>query len=219
MIVANAVAQKIADEKIQGASVVRGGIVMRKEGRHRILAVVWLSAFLLLGGFIECDTWAFNEAPMLTPLVEAGKLPPVDKRLPTSPPVVHPIENKGAYGGTWRRAYTGLSDLVGARKTRPGDPRGRASDNPHRHYIPLSLGGEHANLNPRVIGGRIVNVQLVRLRIERDTQVVRPEGLGSGQQPGMRPGDAAPEGKRRRAVRRAERVHSGCAPGVVTGNQ
>ncbi|MGO9122009.1 MAG: ABC transporter substrate-binding protein [Desulfomonilaceae bacterium] len=89
---------------------------MREEGRHRIVAVVSLSAFLLLGGFLECETRAFNEAPMLTPLVEAGKLPPVDKRLPTTPPVVQPIENNGAYGGTWRRAYTGLSDLVGARR-------------------------------------------------------------------------------------------------------
>lgn len=60
--------------------------------------------------------WAFNEAPMFARLVKEGKLPPVDKRLPPSPAVVKPIDRPGRYGGTWRRAYTGLSDLVGARR-------------------------------------------------------------------------------------------------------
>ncbi|MBM3298546.1 MAG: ABC transporter substrate-binding protein [Deltaproteobacteria bacterium] len=40
----------------------------------------------------------------------------MDKRLPESPVVVKPIDQPGEYGGTWRRAYTGLSDLVGARR-------------------------------------------------------------------------------------------------------
>lgn len=89
---------------------------MREHGWHRIVVVVLLSAFLLLSGFLRGETCAFNEAPILAPLVKANKLPPVDKRLPPSPPVVHPIEKGGVYGGTWRRAYTGLSDLVGARR-------------------------------------------------------------------------------------------------------
>jgi len=57
--------------------------------------------------------WAFNESPALAKLVAEGKLPPVDKRLPASPVVLTPTELPGAYGGTWRRAYTGLADLVG----------------------------------------------------------------------------------------------------------
>ncbi|HTY23181.1 MAG TPA: ABC transporter substrate-binding protein [Desulfomonilaceae bacterium] len=89
---------------------------MSKEKRGRFLTAAWLSVFLFVGGFIPGDTLALNEAPILTPLVKANKLPSVDKRLPPSPPVVHPIESNGAYGGTWRRAYTGLTDLVGARR-------------------------------------------------------------------------------------------------------
>ncbi|UXN74175.1 hypothetical protein N8D56_02500 [Devosia sp. A8/3-2] len=42
---------------------------------------------------------AFQEAPMLTELVEAGSLPPVDERLPAKPTVVNALE-VGQYGGT-----------------------------------------------------------------------------------------------------------------------
>jgi len=59
---------------------------------------------------------AYNEAPELNELVKANKLAPVAERLPQTPVVVKPFEKIGAYGGTWRRAYTGLSDLVGARR-------------------------------------------------------------------------------------------------------
>ena len=38
---------------------------------------------------------------MLAELVKAGKLPPVDERLPKDPPVVVPVESVGQYGGTW----------------------------------------------------------------------------------------------------------------------
>ncbi len=43
----------------------------------------------------------YKEAPMLAELVKAGKLPPVDERLPKDPPVVVPVESVGQYGGTW----------------------------------------------------------------------------------------------------------------------
>lgn len=42
----------------------------------------------------------YQEAPMLTDLVRAGTLPPVDERLPANPLVVRPLENVGKYGGT-----------------------------------------------------------------------------------------------------------------------
>ncbi|MGQ9632344.1 MAG: ABC transporter substrate-binding protein [bacterium] len=42
----------------------------------------------------------YNEAPMLKKLVEAGKLPPVEKRLPEEPLVVKPVDSIGKYGGT-----------------------------------------------------------------------------------------------------------------------
>lgn len=59
--------------------------------------------------------WAFQEAPMLTEMVEAGELPPVDERLPTSPTVVEAVE-VGQYGGTWHRAYSGPGDRWGPTK-------------------------------------------------------------------------------------------------------
>ncbi|NLS77704.1 MAG: twin-arginine translocation signal domain-containing protein [Chloroflexi bacterium] len=43
----------------------------------------------------------FKEAPMLAELVKAGKLPPVEERLPENPLVVVPYESVGKYGGTW----------------------------------------------------------------------------------------------------------------------
>ena len=49
----------------------------------------------------------FNEAPMLAELVKAGKLPPLDQRLPPSPLVIQPLEEIGTYGGTWRTVNEG----------------------------------------------------------------------------------------------------------------
>ena len=45
----------------------------------------------------------FNEAPMLRELVEAGKLPPVEERLPKNPFVRQVAIEIGDYGGTMRR--------------------------------------------------------------------------------------------------------------------
>lgn len=45
----------------------------------------------------------FQEAPMLTELVEKGVLPPVEQRLPEDPVIVNPEKSIGKYGGTWRR--------------------------------------------------------------------------------------------------------------------
>ena len=54
----------------------------------------------------------FGEAPMLAELVKAGKLPPVDKRLPDPNDlmVVKPLKEIGKYGGRWRRGFTGPAD-------------------------------------------------------------------------------------------------------------
>lgn len=57
-----------------------------------------------------------GEAPMLSELVAAGKLPPLEERLPTNPRVIAPYEEIGTYGGTWRRAYKGASDDRGPQK-------------------------------------------------------------------------------------------------------
>jgi peptide/nickel transport system substrate-binding protein len=58
----------------------------------------------------------FNEAPMLAELVAKGELPPVDERLPENPRVHQVVEEIGQYGGTWRRAYKGISDRWGPNK-------------------------------------------------------------------------------------------------------
>lgn len=42
-----------------------------------------------------------KEAPELAELVKAGKLPPVDQRLPADPLVITPYSEIGKYGGTW----------------------------------------------------------------------------------------------------------------------
>lgn len=58
----------------------------------------------------------YNEAPMLADLVASGDLPSVDERLPTTPRVISVNEETGEYGGTWRRAYKGISDRWGPTK-------------------------------------------------------------------------------------------------------
>ena len=52
----------------------------------------------------------YKEAPMLAEQVKAGKLPPVEKRLPADPLVVPVVERTGQYGGVWRRAFLGPAD-------------------------------------------------------------------------------------------------------------
>jgi ABC-type transport system substrate-binding protein len=46
----------------------------------------------------------FKEAPALAELVKAGKLPPIEERLPLNPVVVQPAEKVGKYGGNWTTA-------------------------------------------------------------------------------------------------------------------
>ena len=52
----------------------------------------------------------YHEAPSLDDQVKAGKLPPVDQRLPEQPLMVPVVENVGEYGGVWRRAFLGPAD-------------------------------------------------------------------------------------------------------------
>jgi peptide/nickel transport system substrate-binding protein len=61
----------------------------------------------------QATTTKFKEAPMLADLVKAGKLPPVDKRLPDPEDVmvVKPLNEIGQYGGTWNHSFTGPADF------------------------------------------------------------------------------------------------------------
>jgi peptide/nickel transport system substrate-binding protein len=52
----------------------------------------------------------FKEAPMLAEQVRAGRLPPVDQRLPQDLFVIKPLRSVGKHGGTWRRGFIGPGD-------------------------------------------------------------------------------------------------------------
>jgi len=61
---------------------------------------------------VDAAKWpkSFKEAPMLAEQVKAGKLPPVEQRVPQDLLVVKPVHEIGKYGGTWRRGFTGPAD-------------------------------------------------------------------------------------------------------------
>src|SRR5438034_3704081 len=69
-----------------------------------------VALLLILTGTTTAQPTKFQEAPALAELVKAGKLPPVDKRLPEDPLVVPVVEKVGEYGGVWRRAFLGPAD-------------------------------------------------------------------------------------------------------------
>jgi len=79
--------------------------------------VVLIVLSLVLSVFVGFDSISFaqkkyNEAPMLAELVKAGKLPPVEERLPENPLVVKPIEEIGTYGGDLRIPLLGTADFA-----------------------------------------------------------------------------------------------------------
>ena len=53
----------------------------------------------------------FKEAPQLAQLVQAGKLPPVQERLPLEPLVMPVFGEIGKYGGIMRRGFLGPTDV------------------------------------------------------------------------------------------------------------
>ncbi|HEY0417918.1 MAG TPA: ABC transporter substrate-binding protein, partial [Acetobacteraceae bacterium] len=63
----------------------------------------------------------FGEAPALAEQVRAGKLPPVEARIPAEPMVIQPLRETGKYGGTWRRGFIGPGDSENGNRLRSGD--------------------------------------------------------------------------------------------------
>jgi peptide/nickel transport system substrate-binding protein len=59
---------------------------------------------------VSAQDATYQEAPMLAEMVAAGTLPPVAERLPKNPEVVPAVDSIGVYGGTWDRAWRGVSD-------------------------------------------------------------------------------------------------------------
>lgn len=52
----------------------------------------------------------YRQAPRLAARVAAGRLPPVEERLPGNPLIVAPVERLGTYGGTWHMAMVASVD-------------------------------------------------------------------------------------------------------------
>ena len=75
---------------------------------QRIIVTTLFLSLVYLPNSISAKT--YNEAPMLAKLVEQGKLPPVEQRLPDNPLVVTPHERIGKYGGTWRQGMRTIAD-------------------------------------------------------------------------------------------------------------
>jgi peptide/nickel transport system substrate-binding protein len=59
----------------------------------------------------------YREAPSLAAEVSAGRLPPVDQRLPENPMLVEPLNAIGKYGGTWHMAMRASSDQASLIRT------------------------------------------------------------------------------------------------------
>jgi len=71
-----------------------------------VVSLVLMLVFSLVFGnvSISFSQKKYNEAPMLAELVKAGKLPPVEQRLPKFPLVLQ-VKEIGKYGGTIRTQY------------------------------------------------------------------------------------------------------------------
>ena len=66
---------------------------------YKKLMVVLLAGVMCLLGATSALAQKYNEAPMLKELVKAGKLPPVEKRLPEEPLVMKPMRKLDSMGG------------------------------------------------------------------------------------------------------------------------
>src|SRR5215468_111541 len=78
---------------------------------RRSPVVIVLAVAASMAGPATAQPTKYKEAPTLAEMVKAGKLPPVEQRLPADPLVVSTVERTGQYGGVWRRAFLGPADF------------------------------------------------------------------------------------------------------------
>src|SRR3984957_19183823 len=83
---------------------------MRRIAATAATLAVCLIAIISRPALADAQSGKFQEAPALAEQVKAGKLPPVEQRLPEQPLVVPVVERTGEYGGVWRRAFLGPAD-------------------------------------------------------------------------------------------------------------
>ena len=94
--------------------VIKETVVVEKAVEKQVVQTKIVEATKLVEKVVEKQVTVaaparFKEAPMLAEQVKAGKLPPVDKRLPETPMIIDPTEAIGQYGGTWRMMDSGDS--------------------------------------------------------------------------------------------------------------
>lgn len=86
--------------------------------RGKLTVPLLVGAICLLGATAAP---AYNQAPMLTALVDAGKLDPLEQRLPEEPQILEPIEEIGQYGGTMHVFTTAADSILGPHMILMGD--------------------------------------------------------------------------------------------------
>ncbi|MDB5815331.1 MAG: Peptide transporter [Rhodocyclales bacterium] len=83
---------------------------MKFQSTARGIMIAAFAVSVMCAPLAQAATQNWTQAPMLDPLVKAGKLPPLAQRLPQKPEVITPIERKGIYGGTLRTAMRSSND-------------------------------------------------------------------------------------------------------------
>jgi len=83
---------------------------MRTWLKHKMSGIGATALVLGIGLGTLNPAFAYTGAPMFADDVAAGKLPPVDQRLPSEPLVEKVTDSIGTYGGTLRRGFLGPSD-------------------------------------------------------------------------------------------------------------
>lgn len=74
--------------------------MLRRCVRLLVPTLFCIGLVLVSGDFISFAKEIYHEAPMLSDMVQEGKIPPIAKRLPENPMVVKPLREIGKYGGT-----------------------------------------------------------------------------------------------------------------------
>ena len=82
-----------------------------------LLAIGVVFGIAVHGPSANAQTSVYQEAPQLKDLVAAGKLPPIDQRLPQNPMLIQPVEQIGQYGGTWYGAIKKRGDRLQLTRT------------------------------------------------------------------------------------------------------
>jgi peptide/nickel transport system substrate-binding protein len=78
--------------------------------RRALIGLLVGTGLAVAGETALAQSGKYKEAPSLAEQVKAGKLAPVEQRLPQNPLVVPVVDKTGEYGGVWRRAFLGPAD-------------------------------------------------------------------------------------------------------------